>query len=92
MNAASGIRPAGPLAITIQGLRYAGKTTLARPLAWLTGAVVISEYSDMTGAPPMPPGTWTMSSPRWSGSSTPNAAGPKPPCPANSAARGTAGC
>jgi hypothetical protein len=55
VNAASGIRPAGPLAITIEGLCYAGKTTLARALAWLTGAVVISEYSDMTGAPPLPP-------------------------------------
>ena len=55
MNAASGICPAGPLAIAIEGLCYAGKTTLARLLARLAGAVVISEYSNMTGAPPLPP-------------------------------------
>lgn len=82
MNTASGIRPADPPAIAIEGLCYAGKTTLARALARLTGAVVISEYSDMTGARHCRPGTWTMSPPRWTGSSAPNAAGLKPHGPA----------
>jgi hypothetical protein len=55
VNAASGIRPAGPLAITIEGLCHTGRMPLAPALARLTGAVVISEYSDMTGALPLPP-------------------------------------
>jgi hypothetical protein len=44
-----------PLVIAVEGLCYAGKTTLARSLARLTGAVLIGEYADIAAPPPFPP-------------------------------------
>jgi hypothetical protein len=58
VNTPSGMRPGDPLAVAIEGLCYAGKTTLARELAPLAGGAVISEYTDMadmSGTPPLPP-------------------------------------
>ena len=44
-----------PLVIAIEGLCFAGKTTLAYALAPLVGAVVIGEYADIALLPPFPP-------------------------------------
>lgn len=48
---------ADPLVIAIEGLCFAGKTTLAHTLAPLTGAVVVGEYTGMASLPPFPPRT-----------------------------------
>jgi thymidylate kinase len=50
-------RSADPLIIALEGLCYAGKTTLAHALAPLVGAVVIGEYTSMASLPPFPPRT-----------------------------------
>jgi thymidylate kinase len=50
-------RSADPLVIAIEGLCYAGKTTLAHALAPLAGAVVIGEYTSLADLPPFPPRT-----------------------------------
>jgi thymidylate kinase len=50
-------RSADPLVIAIEGLCYAGKTTLAHALAPLAGAVVIGEYTSLASLPPFPPRT-----------------------------------
>lgn len=44
-----------PLVIAVEGLCYAGKTTLARSLARMSGAVLIGEYADIAAPPPFPP-------------------------------------
>lgn len=44
-----------PLVIAIEGLCFAGKTTLAHALAPLADAVVIGEYADIAPLPPFPP-------------------------------------
>ena len=48
-------RPGDPLVIAVEGLCYAGKTTLARALAPAAGAIVIGEYAGMASLPPFPP-------------------------------------
>jgi hypothetical protein len=45
-----------PLVIAIEGLCYAGKTTLAYVLAPVVSGVVIPEYGELAAAPPFPPG------------------------------------
>jgi thymidylate kinase len=52
-----GPRRADPLVIAIEGLCYAGKTTLAHTLAPLAEAAVIGEYTSVAGLPPFPPRT-----------------------------------
>lgn len=44
-----------PLTVAMEGLCYAGKTTLARALAPLTGGTVIAEYGELAAPPPFPP-------------------------------------
>jgi thymidylate kinase len=44
-----------PLVIAIEGLCYAGKTTLAHVLAPIVSGVVIAEYGELAAPPPFPP-------------------------------------
>jgi len=47
--------PAPPLVLAVEGLCFAGKTTLARALARRLDAPVVAEYGDLAGLPPFPP-------------------------------------
>jgi thymidylate kinase len=44
-----------PLVLAVEGLCFAGKTTLARALACHLGVSVAAEYADLTELPPFPP-------------------------------------
>lgn len=44
-----------PFAAAIEGLCYAGKTTLARALAPLTGGMVLPDYGELAATPRFPP-------------------------------------
>ncbi len=44
-----------PLVIAIEGLCFAGKTTLANALAVAADTIVIGEYADLAPLPPFPP-------------------------------------
>lgn len=46
---------APPLVLAVEGLCFAGKTTLARALARCLGVPVAAEYADLTDLPPFPP-------------------------------------
>jgi hypothetical protein len=46
---------APPMALAVEGLCFAGKTTLARALGRYLGVPVAPEYADLTGLPPFPP-------------------------------------
>lgn len=46
---------APPLVLAVEGLCFAGKTTLARALAGHLGIPVVAEYADLAGLPPFPP-------------------------------------
>jgi len=49
-------RPArAPIVLAIEGLCFAGKTTLAHALATQRGAVAIPEYAQLAALPPWPP-------------------------------------
>jgi thymidylate kinase len=47
--------PAPPLVLAVEGLCFAGKTTLARALARHLSVPVVAEYADLAGLPPFPP-------------------------------------
>lgn len=46
-----------PTVIAIEGLCFAGKTTLARALGSRFGAGVVAEYADLAPLPGFPPGS-----------------------------------
>src|SRR5450755_2968308 len=48
---------AAPQVIAVEGLCFAGKTTLARSIARHLGAWLGTEYADLITMPPFPPAT-----------------------------------
>ncbi|MEV4416193.1 hypothetical protein [Catellatospora sp. NPDC049609] len=44
-----------PLVVAVEGLSYAGKTTLVHALAQPVGGVAVAEYAEMGPLPPFPP-------------------------------------
>lgn len=48
-------RPGRPLMIAVEGLCFAGKTTLAKAVAADPGVVAVPEYADLADLPPFPP-------------------------------------
>jgi len=47
--------PATPLVVAVEGLSFAGKTTLVHALASVRGALALPEYCQLAPLPPFPP-------------------------------------